>query len=115
MPSRPYLSLSAFLTASRVVIIPNVWLNWTNLSVQNFEKVEMWISRFLRRKSQLSLQNIVYYTILFPFENKNFNFFHIQDCILCKHSVRFSPIVSRGLDGRFLVPLYLTFRFTLYI
>jgi hypothetical protein len=48
------LRLSVFLTASWIITCPNGSWNYTSLIVQNFGKVEMSISRFLRRKSQLS-------------------------------------------------------------
>jgi hypothetical protein len=35
------------LAASRVMTVPNLWLKWANLTVQNFEKTEKPISRFL--------------------------------------------------------------------
>jgi hypothetical protein len=50
-----FLPLYAFLIASRVMGISNMWLNWINLHVRNSVKVEMWISRFLQWKSKTVL------------------------------------------------------------
>jgi hypothetical protein len=40
-----FLYDSTFSTSSEVMGITNQWLNWTDLIIRQFEKVEMWISR----------------------------------------------------------------------
>jgi hypothetical protein len=75
-----------FLTAPRVMAGPKVWLNSTNSNFQVFEKWEIWIYWFLRRKSWLSFWEIVCNTMLLIFEDKQFQFLSCPRTIyLCKH------------------------------
>jgi hypothetical protein len=63
------LQFSTFLTASWVMIDPNMWLAWTNLKIQMFEEIEIWISWFLQWKSKLySPGNHVQYHVVYNIE-----------------------------------------------
>jgi hypothetical protein len=107
------LSLSAILTASWVRTRPNAWLKSTTLIIQKFAKVEMSISWFLERKSQLSFEGIIHNPRWFVLKFKYFQFFsYPRIAYLCKHPVRFSSIESRCLEKWLLVPLPMIFRVT---
>jgi hypothetical protein len=71
-----YSYVSAFLTVSWVMTSPSVWLPSTHLIIQNFGKVEMSISRFLRRK--LCFMGIIRNTMLFIFQMEMFSLFSIS-------------------------------------
>jgi hypothetical protein len=73
-----YSDFSAFLTASEIMASPSVGLKSMHLVTQNFGKVEMSISRFLRRKSKPCSVGIIHNTMLFIFKIEVFSFSSIS-------------------------------------
>jgi hypothetical protein len=120
-----FLSLTSHIALSLLIFITFCVLNRimsydqsksTDLIVQNFEKVEMSISRFLRRKSKLCSLEIICNTMLFIFEIEIVLFSSIsRDYISLQAPCQIFVDRPPDLNHRFLVPLHLMFRFKFYI
>jgi hypothetical protein len=109
------LPLSAFLNASWVTAVPDVWLNWTNVIVQIFETVKMWISRFLRRNRSYNPWKS-FTPPYYLFWNFHMRFLsYPRNTHLCKHPVGVSPIDPRGVENWLLVSLPMIFIVTSHI
>jgi hypothetical protein len=94
-----------FSKSSRIMVISKVWFNWGHLIIQNFETVEMLITRFLRWNLQLSFQGIIYNTLLFIFRDRSFRLLSYPGTTyFCKPLVRLLLIGPSVLDHRFLIP-----------
>jgi hypothetical protein len=110
------LQFSALLVASWVMSDPNMWWAWTNLTIQIVEEVGLWISWFFRWKSKICSLGILCNTMLFVVQSQSFCFVSYPTTTdRCMHSLRFSLIVSPGLNSRFLILFTLTWIFTSYI
>jgi hypothetical protein len=72
---------SIFLNSRRPVELWTfqTWLKWASFLITEFEKIEMWIFRFLWWKSKFCSMGILYNTLLFAIQIKFFAFFMSKD------------------------------------
>jgi hypothetical protein len=109
-----YSDLFALFILSWVMIILILWLNWTNLIVQQSEKVELWISQSVWWKSILCSLGIISNVALFVVQIKYFIIlWYWRPTYLCKQPVRFLSIDSPRFDNRFFIRIAIIFTSTL--